>query len=1185
MEMAMTQLVTVVAHAVSSSPEDVTESSGSRGRTAFQWGGTISALFLLIMNRIGRRSSMQYTLLVVYLVISFPTVLFKILRGQFGCWVALLAVAANLSFPDIFPVSRFLLFVITPDWVADGLRDSIVGGVFSLIVAILLVVMEIRGIGGFANWECNSHCCGYCLGQPYIRKATTLCGSTENSTSVFGYTCNGLNRTCQAYLTFRSQFPYNTVSSISHLLGSDPSQLSHLNSVSANATFETDKAVLIPVNCSCSGQYYQANTSYVIEHKDTFFLIANNTFQGLSTCQALQAQNSNRTTRNLYSGTRITVPLRCACPTKDQIDVGVNYLLSYLVATTQYVSLISSMFGVDTGRTLEANQLSEQDPTIYPFTTLLVPLENPPSSSQTIAPPPPLPPPSPPPPPSLPSSNNSSNKTWVYLLIGALGGGGLVLVIGAIVFCIFFHKNKKKADPIIVSEGFEAIKKQSEKKLEEESKEFLASIPIIAQSLKVYSFEELQSATEYFSPNCWIKGSVYRGTINGDFVAIKEMNGDVSKEINLLNKISHSSLIRLSGVCFSEGHWYFVYEYAINGPLSDWIYHNNTDQKFLNWTQRMHIALDVAMGLNYIHNYTSPPYVHKDIKSSNVLLDSDFRAKIAKFGLARSADGQEGEFALTRHIVGTKGYMAPEYLENGFISTKLDVYAFGVLMLEILTGKEVFKLYQGVDVHLSEVLSAVLNEENGKENLNGFIDPSLQGNYPAELALFVARLVDSCIKRDPSDRPGMDEIETPLLTAITPMKQGHLRPFFTPATAKGCPATHFSSSDLKFLMFHKRFNVSARSVAYANGFSEEDQTIYTFTTILIPLPTAPLSSQTIIHDPPAIPPPPPPITRNRKSKKGLIVGIATGLSVMVLLFFVLFVGFLQHNRNKVHVVAWKDREGKKKKEVLTKDVLVGIARVEQVLKVYKFKELEAATENFSHENRLRDSVYRGLLHGKVFAIKKMSTDVSKEVKILNKINHANLIGLYGACEHHGVFYLLYEFMENGSLKDWLHKNSSPELQSWSRRIQIALDVANGLHYLHNFTDPAYVHKDINSSNVLLSRYLKAKIANFSLAKSAEQGESSNSSTMCALRARCHMAPEYLEAGMVTPMMDVYAFGVVLLELITGREAVFEQDGEEVLLFRNSSVDHGWRKFRTRVWKSNRPSSTRKAPAWLHHRSV
>ncbi|KAL7231935.1 hypothetical protein ACSBR2_010036 [Camellia fascicularis] len=345
----------------------------------------------------------------------------------------------------------------------------------------------------------------------------------------------------------------------------------------------------------------------------------------------------------------------------------------------------------------------------------------------------------------------------------------------------------------------------------------------------------------------------------------------------------------------------------------------------------------------------------------------------------------------------------------------------------------------------------------------------------------------------------------------------------------------------------KRFNVSAGSVAYANGFSEEDPTVYPFTTILIPLPTPPLSSQTIIHDPPAIPPPPPPITRNRKSKKGLFVGIATGLSVMVLLFFVLFVGFLQHNRNKVHVVAWKDREGKKKKKVLTKDVLVGIARVEQVLKVYKFKELEAATENFSHENRLSDSVYRGLLHGKVFAIKKMSTDVSKEVKILNKINHANLIGLYGACEHHGVFYLLYEFMENGSLKDWLHKNSSPELQSWRRRIQIALDVANGLHYLHNFTDPAYVHKDINSSNVLLSRYLKAKIANFSLARSAEQEESSNSSTMCALRTRCHMAPEYLEAGMVTPMMDVYAFGVVLLELITGREAVFEQDGEEVLL--------------------------------------
>ncbi|XP_059642802.1 lysM domain receptor-like kinase 4 [Cornus florida] len=601
--------------------------------------------------------------------------------------------------------------------------------------------------------------------QPYARKATTACSRADNSTSVLGYTCNGVNPTCQAYLTFRSQPPYNTVSSISDLLDADPSQLSQLNSVPDNTTFETDKMVLVPVNCSCSGEYYQSNASYVVDHGNSDFLIANNTFQGLSTCQALAAQNRNNVTRNLYSGTIISVPLRCACPTKNQTDMGVRYLLSYLITWSQTVSVISAMFGVDTGRTLEANGLSEQDFTIYPFTTLLVPLQNPPSSSQTGAPPPPPPSP-PPPPPTLPSSNNKSNKTWVYVVAGVLGGAATILATGSIVFCIFFGKNKKKTDPVIISESFKARDKPNEKKLEEESKYFLDSISSIAQSLKVYTFEELQSATDNFSDSSWIEGSVYRGTINGDLAAIKKMDGDVSKEINLLNKINHFNLIRLSGVCFNDGHWYLVYEYAMNGPLSDWIYHNSGDQRFLNWTQRIQIALDVATGLNYLHSYTSPPCVHKDVKSSNVLLDSDLRARIANFGLARSTD-VEGQFVLTRHIIGTKGYMAPEYLENGFISPKLDVYAFGVLMLEILTGKEVAVLYEGVVVRLPEILTTVLHEEDGKENLSNFMDPSLQGNYPAELAIFIARLVDGCIKKDPSARPGMDEIVQSLSRTLT----------------------------------------------------------------------------------------------------------------------------------------------------------------------------------------------------------------------------------------------------------------------------------------------------------------------------------------------------------------------------------------------------------------------------------
>lgn len=174
----------------------------------------------------------------------------------------------------------------------------------------------------------------------------------------------------------------------------------------------------------------------------------------------------------------------------------------------------------------------------------------------------------------------------------------------------------------------------------------------------------------------------------------------------------------------------------------------------------------------------------------------------------------------------------------------------------------------------------------------------------------------------------------------------------------------------------------------------------------------------------------------------------------------------------------------------------------------------------------------------------MRKDVSEEVKLLQKINHFNLISLLGACEHCKDFYLVYEFMENGSLRDWL---SCPQVLGWNHRVQIALDIANGLHYLHNFTSPAYVHKDIKSTNVLLNKDLRAKIANFSLARSAEKETYGFSSLKFAQVSKGYMAPEYIEYGLVTPAIDVYAFGVVMLELVTGKEAVFTEDGVEVLL--------------------------------------
>lgn len=588
--------------------------------------------------------------------------------------------------------------------------------------------------------------------QPYIGRATTACPRKGNNKSIRGYTCNGVSRSCQAYLTFKSQPIYNSISTISALLGSDPSQLSEINSVSQNATFKTDQLVLVPVNCSCAGDYYQTNTSYTVHTTDTYFIIANNTFEGLSTCQALEDQND--ISGDLPPGTDLMVPLRCACPTKNQTDKGVKYLLSYLVDWGNSVSRISRRFGVLTNATLEANTLTYEESTIYPFTTVLVPLQEKPNISQISVSP------SPSPPVSSPSpTGGSSKKTWVYAVVGAVAGIALISILAIFFFRTRYPKSKKKDDPVIESQSFEAVKKPEGKKVEDESETLSEIISGIAQSFKVYGFKELQLATDNFSPSCCIKGSVYRGVINGDLAAIKKMDGDVSKEIDILNKANHSNVIRLSGVSFNEGHWYLVYEYAANGALSDWIYFNKVDDgKFLTWTQRIQIALDVATGLDYLHSFTSPPHIHKDLTTGNILLDSDFRAKITNLGLARSVEGEKDQFSMTRHIVGTRGYMAPEYLENGIVSTKLDVYAFGVMMLEMLTGKEVAAIYTEDKGNLSDVLSVIMDEGSGEEKLRDFMDPSLNGNYPLELAGFVVRMIDNCMNKDPASRPAMSEI-------------------------------------------------------------------------------------------------------------------------------------------------------------------------------------------------------------------------------------------------------------------------------------------------------------------------------------------------------------------------------------------------------------------------------------------
>lgn len=613
--------------------------------------------------------------------------------------------------------------------------------------------------------------------QTYVNNRQLDCYNQRYDNITRGFDCNGLNSSCQAYLTFRSNPPYNTPVYIDYLIKtSKPNLIASINNIAnVTATLPTDTPVLIPVNCSCSGRgdggYYQFNTTYTIQnHQETYFTVANNTYQGLTTCQAMMSQNSVGD-RNLTLRLELLVPLRCACPTPDQKASGFNYLLTYMVTWGDSISAIAHLFNVDQQSLLEANKLS-QDDIIFPFTPILVPLKTAPTKIQLPVPSPP--PSSPHTPLTPPSHSSTSSKKWVF--VGAATGAVLLLLVAilfAFLFCFYRRRRNPKKNPTPVPTPGrvrppETLLDSADYSLFPQDSNSLAQpqgFRSAVESLTLYKFQDLQIATGSFSEENRIQGSVYRGSFNGDDAAIKVMKGDVSSEINILKKINHSNIIRLSGFCVHEGNTYLVYEFADKGALSDWLHSNKYQTSDnLTWKQRVQIAYDVANALNYLHKYTNPPYIHKNLKTSNILLDTDLRAKITNFGLARSAEGDEHEqggygLQLTRHVVGTYGYMAPEYIENGVITPKLDVFAFGVVVLELLSGREaVTGDKNGGEELLYASISRVLEESNVREKLRGFIDPSLRNEYPLDLAFSMAQLAKNCTAHDLNARPSISEV-------------------------------------------------------------------------------------------------------------------------------------------------------------------------------------------------------------------------------------------------------------------------------------------------------------------------------------------------------------------------------------------------------------------------------------------
>lgn len=280
-----------------------------------------------------------------------------------------------------------------------------------------------------------------------------------------------------------------------------------------------------------------------------------------------------------------------------------------------------------------------------------------------------------------------------------------------------------------------------------------------------YILRDLEIATNGFSDENVIGeggyGIVYRGLLpNGNPVAVKNLlnnRGQAEKEfrveVEAIGRVRHKNLVRLLGYCAEGAGRMLVYEFVDNGNLEQWLHGDVGPVSPLTWEIRMKIILGTAKGLAYLHEGLEPKVVHRDVKSSNILLDKQWNAKVSDFGLAKLL-GSEKSYVTTR-VMGTFGYVAPEYASTGMLNERSDVYSFGVLIMEIISGRSPVDYGRPAgEVNLVEWLKMMVGSRRSEE----VVDPLLE-DKPTSRALKRALLVSlRCVDPDAAKRPKMGHV-------------------------------------------------------------------------------------------------------------------------------------------------------------------------------------------------------------------------------------------------------------------------------------------------------------------------------------------------------------------------------------------------------------------------------------------
>ncbi|KAF4399090.1 hypothetical protein G4B88_023684 [Cannabis sativa] len=292
------------------------------------------------------------------------------------------------------------------------------------------------------------------------------------------------------------------------------------------------------------------------------------------------------------------------------------------------------------------------------------------------------------------------------------------------------------------------------------------------KAVQIFTYKELEVATTGFSEANVIGrggfGVVYRGVLSdGTEAAIKMLHRAGKQgerafrvEVDLLSMLHSPYLVELLGYCADQHHRLLIFEYMPSGTLHHYLHEEHQP---LDWGTRLRIALDCAMALETLHEHAIPPIIHRDFKCSNVLLDTNFRAKVSDFGLAKmGSDKINGQ--ISTRVLGTTGYLAPEYASTGKLTTKSDVYSYGVVLLELLTGRVPVdtKRPPGEHVLVSWALPGLTN----REKLVEMVDPALKGHYSKKDLIQIAAIAAMCVQPEADYRPLMTDVVQSLIPLV-----------------------------------------------------------------------------------------------------------------------------------------------------------------------------------------------------------------------------------------------------------------------------------------------------------------------------------------------------------------------------------------------------------------------------------